>query len=280
MKVAEGKFSCRRSFKRLILQLQNGNSSRVSFLLCFESLDEVGDCLLYNAECLVNHGLTAYFRGAEMNLHRALSEISEIKAQLDRTQSYRGFRSLASLLSAFVVVAMAIFLNRWSTDVSISHFINAWAMVAVVSVAFAATEMKVRATIGDGNLHWKMHTNLGRQLLPSLVVGAAMTFVLSGNQWPLFSEFDPSLSESAQSKHHLLPSVWAMVYGLGLVACVQHLPDAARWVAAWFIVGGIACVALEQHSMERLNLQMAVLFGGGQILLGAVLFWNMERHRG
>ena len=215
-----------------------------------------------------------------MNLHRALSEISEIKAQLDRTQSHRGFRSLATLLSAFVVVAMAIFLNRWATVVSVSYFVSAWAMVAAVSVAFAATEMKVRATMGDANLHWKMHTNLGRQLLPSLVVGAAMTFVLSGNQWPLFSEVDPSISESGQSKHTLLPAVWSMVYGLGLVACVQHFPDAVRWVAVWFIVGGIACVMVEQHSMERLNLQMAVLFGGGQIFLGAILFWNMERHRG
>ena len=215
-----------------------------------------------------------------MNLHRALSEISEIKAQLDRTQSHRGFRSLATLLSAFVVVAMAIFLNRWATDVSVSYFVSAWAMVAAVSVAFAATEMKVRATMGDANLHWKMHTNLGRQLLPSLVVGAAMTFVLSGNQWPLFSEVDPSISESGQSKHTLLPAVWSMVYGLGLVAFVQHFPDAVRWVAVWFIVGGIACVMVEQHSMERLNLQMAVLFGGGQIFLGAILFWNMERHRG
>ena len=220
-----------------------------------------------------------------MNLHRALSEISEIKAQLDRTQSHRGFRSLATLLSAFVVVAMAIFLNRWATNVSVSQFINAWALVAAVSVAFAATEMKVRATMGDANLNWKMHSNLARQLLPSLVVGTAMTIIFSGNQWPFFSEVTPGLSESlgsesALSRHNLLPAVWAMVYGLGLVACVQHLPNAARWVAAWFIVGGIACMVLEHHSMDRLNLQMAILFGGGQVLLGAILFWNMERHSG
>ena len=100
-----------------------------------------------------------------MNLHRALSDISEIKAQLDRTHSHRGFRSVATLLSAFVVVAMAIFLNRWATDVLASYFINAWAMVAAVSLAFAATEMKVRATMGDADLHWKMHSNLSLSLI-------------------------------------------------------------------------------------------------------------------
>ncbi len=220
-----------------------------------------------------------------MNLHRALSDISEIKAQLDRTQNHRGFRSLATLLSAFVVVSMAIFLNRWATDVSVSHFISAWTSIALVSVALAATEMKVRATMGDANLHWKMHSNLARQLVPSLVVGAVMTFILSGNQWPPISNVtsppsEPLVSQAADSKHHLLPAVWAMVYGLGLVACVQHLPSAARWVAAWFILGGIGCLALEHHSIDRLNLQMAVLFGGGQVFLGAILFWNMERHRG
>ena len=133
-----------------------------------------------------------------MNLHRALSEISEIKAQLDRTQSHRGFRSLATLLSAFVVVGMAIFLNRWAGDVSVSQFINAWTLVAVVSVGFAATEMKIRTTMGDADLHWKMHSNLGRQLLPSLVVGAVMTFVFSGNQWPLFNDVDPSQVDPIQ----------------------------------------------------------------------------------
>jgi len=215
-----------------------------------------------------------------MNIHQALSEISEIKAQLDRTQSHRGFRSLAALLSAFAVVAMAIYLNRWATDVSVSQFVNAWVMVAAASMGFAATEMKVRATMGDANLHWKMHSNLGRQLLPSLVVGAVMTFVFSGNQWPFFNEADPDQVSPIASRHALLPAVWAMVYGLGIVACVQHLPDAARWVAVWFIVGGIACVMVEQHSMDRLNLQMAVLFGGGQVFLGAILFWNMERYHG
>jgi len=214
-----------------------------------------------------------------MNLHRALSEISEIKAQLDRTQSHRGFRSLASLLSAFVVVGMAIFLNRWAAEVSVSQFINAWVLVAVTSVAFAATEMKIRATMGDAKLHWKMHSNLGRQLFPSLAVGAVMTFIFCGNQMPFLNEVVPNQVDPIQSSH-LLPAVWAMVYGLGLVACVQHLPDAARWVAAWFIVGGIVCVLLNQRSIDQLNIQMAILFGGGQILLGGVLFWNMERNRG
>lgn len=74
--------------------------------------------------------------------------------------------------------------------------------------------------------------------------------------------------------------MWSMVYGLGIVSCVQHLPVAARWVAAWFILGGIICVALEQRSVMRLNQQMAILFGGGQMLLGAILFWNMERRDG
>ena len=198
-----------------------------------------------------------------MNLHRALSEISEIKAQLDRTQSHRGFRSLATLLSAFVVVFMAIYLNRWVIDLSVSQFINAWTLVAAVSLAFAGTEMQVRSTMGDADLHWKMHSNLGRQLLPSLIVGAVMTFVFSENQWPFFAEINPNMTDSVQSKHNLLPAVWAMVYGLGLVACVQHLPAAARWVATWFIVGGIVCATLDHRSLDRLNLQMAVLFGGG-----------------
>ncbi len=60
-----------------------------------------------------------------MNLHKALSEISEIKAQLDRTQTSRGFRSAATIVCAMGVVAVAIVLNRWPGADSNTVFVNA-----------------------------------------------------------------------------------------------------------------------------------------------------------
>lgn len=214
-----------------------------------------------------------------MNLHQALSDISEIKAQLERTQSHRGFRSLATVLSGFVAVGTSTILNRCTGSFRADHFVEVWIVVALIAIMLAVSEMLIRTKLSSSNLHWTMHKNLGQQFAPALLVGGVITWYLCGQRLPFFYSLnDPNLPlHWAADLKHLLPGVWGMLYGLGIVACVQHLPAAARWIALWFIVGGVICLVLDQHSTFRLNQQMAILFGGGQVLLGAVLFWNMER---
>ena len=213
-----------------------------------------------------------------MNIHRALSDIAEIKAQLDRTQSHRGFRSLATVLSSVLVLVMAVLLNQSIETLSPARFVDAWTLVAIVSLIVAFIEMKIRASGGHEDLIWKMHHDLGRQLVPALLAGAVLTFVFNDHRMPFFGSFGDGSEASPPPLSHLMPGMWAMIYGLGIVACVQHLPRPAWLVAAWFLIGGSACILLESPSLRHLNQQMAILFAGGQLALGAVLFWKLERH--
>ena len=213
-----------------------------------------------------------------MNIHRALSDIAEIKAQLDRTQSHRGFRSVATVLSAVLALLMAVLLNQSIETLSPAWFVDAWTLVAIVSLSVAFIEMKIRASGGHEDLVWKMHHDLGRQLLPALLAGAVLTFVLNDHRMPFFGTVGNDAETYLPRLNHLLPGMWAMIYGLGIVACVQHLPRAAWLVAGWFLIGGSVCILLESSSLRHLNQQMAILFAGGQLALGAVLFWKLERH--
>jgi hypothetical protein len=79
----------------------------------------------------------------------------------------------------------------------------------------------------------------------------------------------------------VLPGMWAMVYGLGLWSCRQHLPQVANWAAVFYLISGAVCLnySLELTGLNsRLaNWQMAAVFGIGQLLLGFLIYWKLER---
>ncbi|MFT5302677.1 MAG: hypothetical protein ACI814_003494, partial [Mariniblastus sp.] len=68
-------------------------------------------------------------KGAEnLNLHRALSDIAEIRAQLDKTETYRGFRSSAVGVSVILLLAGAFIQKVWVADsvLEIDRFLIVW----------------------------------------------------------------------------------------------------------------------------------------------------------
>lgn len=201
-----------------------------------------------------------------MNIHQALSGIAQIRQQIDRAESYRGFRSATTVLSGALAIAGGIVLSQTTFFSSVfpaasetSLFLFGWIAIACLSVAATGVEMIVRAGRDSSGLVWRMHGNIAIQIVPTFGVGVVLTWLLV-----------------THSLENLLPGVWAMTYGLALIACVQHLPTSARWVAAYFIVGGIIMTAYAATTVEGLHLQMMVLFGLGQMALGGILHWKME----
>ena len=84
-----------------------------------------------------------------MNVQRALSEVAEIRAQLDRTANFRGFRSLATGFSALVVLLGAIVQTAWldASSSQIDVYLSIWLGVAFASSALAGGEMIVRGVL-------------------------------------------------------------------------------------------------------------------------------------
>jgi hydrogenase/urease accessory protein HupE len=117
-----------------------------------------------------------------------------------------------------------------------------------------------------------MHRSLVFQLAPSLLVGAALTALIFVN------ETNQPVPEAGLL--WALPGVWAMIYGLGLFQCSRNLPRPTAWVAAYFLISGLAVIVGSQLGWPMDHLQMVATFGVGQLLLSAVLFWNLERTRG
>ena len=209
-----------------------------------------------------------------MNIHRALSDIADIRAQLDRTETYRGFRSVAVGISVAIVLAGAWMEETWLAEpaANVYQYLTVWISVAIASALIAFAEMLIRARISTNELVTKMHWSLARQIAPSLLVGFVLTILIAAHE----------LEQPANSSGltWALPGVWSMIYGLGLFACYKHLPTQTLGVAVYFLSAGMVILAYSWSTRELAGWQMIASFGVGQACLAIVLFWNLERRHG
>jgi hypothetical protein len=56
------------------------------------------------------------------------------------------------------------------------------------------------------------------------------------------------------------------------------LPKAMFWVAAFYVISGIMCLALARGDLALSPWAMGLPFGIGQFATAAVLYWTLERN--
>jgi hypothetical protein len=201
-----------------------------------------------------------------MELREALSQIAEIRQQMARTEVFRGFRSVpvafSGVLAWVAAIAQAIWIPEPSRDVG--SYLTLWIGAAAIGIASAGLEMVLRSRHSSG---WaREHTWLAvEQFLPCVVAGGLTTLVLV---------------RCAEDVLWILPGLWSILYSLGVFASRRLLPKAVLAVALYYLVAGLACLALAREEAAFSPWAMGVSFGGGQLLAAAVLYRTLERDHG
>jgi hypothetical protein len=202
-----------------------------------------------------------------MELHEALSQISEIRRQMARTAVFRGYRSATAAFSGVVgiatAMAQAIFLPDAAKNVK--GYLCFWLAAALLSVAAAATEMILRCMKSHSPLQKELTVQAGEQFVPSLVAGALLTLVMV---------------RFAHEEVWLLPGLWAILFGLGVFASRRVLPGAISIVAGYYLLAGLVCIAVTDQWTAFSPWTMGLLFVPGQFLAASVLWWTLERNHG
>lgn len=206
-----------------------------------------------------------------MNIHKALSDIAEIRAQLDRTETYRGFRSVATGVSVLVVFAGAWLQRVMVADpnTQIDLYLTIWFVVAVASLCLAGCEMLIRSRVSKNRLVNRLHWSLVSQMAPCLTVGFILTLLIADHAY-----------ENPHGDRGLLwalPGIWSMLYALGLFSCQRQLPAQAKGVAIYILLVGVLMLAHNWKTGVPEGWQMVASFGVGHFLLASILYWNVER---
>jgi hypothetical protein len=202
-----------------------------------------------------------------MELHEALSQISEIRRQMARTSVFRGYRSATAAFSGMVAIAAAATQSLVVANPvkDVKGYLCVWLAAALVGVVAAASEMIVRCRRSNSPLQKELTVQAVEQFVPSLAAGALLTLVMV-----MF----------AHEEIWLLPGLWAVMFSLGVFASRRVLPGAITVVGFYYLLAGLLCIALTDPWTAFRPWTMAIIFAPGQFLAAFVLWWTLEKDHG
>lgn len=202
-----------------------------------------------------------------MHLNEALADISHIREQIARTEVFRGYRSLSVAASAALALAAAL-LQAVLLPRPLDHpqtYVALWTTAAAMSLLIAGSEMWIRARRARSAASRQLTRMAAEQFLPCVVAGAVLTQVIVNR---------------ASDSLWLLPGLWAMLFGLGILASYRLLPRQVFWVGVYYLVCGAAWLRVDEPARALSPWSMGLTFGAGQLVAAAILYWTLERGDG
>jgi hypothetical protein len=199
-----------------------------------------------------------------MELREALTQITEIRLQLARTEVFRGYRAMPVAFSGGVAVLAAVIQSATITEptMQIGLYLSLWVGAALVSGTAAALEMTIRARNASSPLTRQLTWLACEQFCPCLLAGGMVTLVLV--------RFAPETL-------WMLPGLWQIFFGLGIFASCRLLPRPTFWVGVFYLGTGLALLSLGHTEGALAPWKMGLPFGAGQLLAAAVLYCTLER---
>jgi hypothetical protein len=192
-----------------------------------------------------------------MRVDDALRQIEAIHEQLDKGEVYRGFQVGGVTAAALLGLAAAAVQERF---IDASLFVPYWIAVATVCGLLSGGSALFAFVWREDAWARRKTVRLVCQLLPSVIAGAVVTWVFS----------DAELTR-------YLPGLWAILFGLGLLASRPYMPRAIGWVCLFYLACGCALLYRASLGGGLSGWQVGGVFGVGHLASALVLSRNVER---
>jgi len=198
------------------------------------------------------------------NLNKALSDISDIRAQIAAARLFRGFGPFViGLTGTLAICVMALQLVRPEKFAgSVESYMMVWLVIAGLSLAFIIAEMWALSQRHHRGLAFQMVRKVAEGFAPSLLAGTVIGIILLGQN----SDFAV-----------YLPALWQYMIAIGLFASMGSLHRNIYLVAIWYFCCATAVFFLISSGQNLSPLHMGLPFGIGQILMGLVLAYSFPK---
>lgn len=202
-----------------------------------------------------------------MELDQAVQQIDAIWNQVARSATFRGYRSRSVACTGLLGVVAAALQPVLVPDPAnrINSYLALWTGVASVSALGVLVELSIRYLRTRSRLDRETTLRAVEQFAPCLLIGAVVTWVLG---------------EVAVDALWMLPGLWALLFSLGTFASARSVASGVNLVAIHYALAGIACLAWARGDSAFSPWAMGLTFGGGQLLMAAVLYFQVERAGG
>jgi hypothetical protein len=197
------------------------------------------------------------------DLHKALTDISTIRRDLARSTQFRGYGPATLATTGVFAIAAAVVQAHW-LPYPAAHplaYLRIWAALAIVSATLTGVQMVTRTRRVHSGLSNEMLRLAVEQFLPALAAGVLLTLVL--------------LRRYSPATFWMLPGLWQIVFGLGVFASCRFLPRPMLAAGVWYLFSGLACLNFG-NARALSPWTMGLAFGGGQLLIAAVLYLTAQ----
>jgi hypothetical protein len=196
------------------------------------------------------------------DLNRALVDIRNIRRQVAQTTEFRGYGPLTLSATAVLALLAGVVQSRWLPEPANSpvQYVALWLTTALLCAALIASQMIGRAKRLHSGMADEMIRMAVAQFLPASIAGAILPFVLLRVSGDVF---------------WLLPGLWQMIFGLGVFASCRCLPRPMLLVGAWFLLTGLACVALGD-ARALAPATMSGAYAVGMMLVAAIHYFSQK----
>ena len=199
-----------------------------------------------------------------MDLQEALTQISEIREQVARTETFRGYRAAPVAFSGVLACLAAGFQDILIPEApkNLPAYLVLWVGACFLSMIVTGLVMVWHCRRSPSTLTRPITLLAVGQFLPAVVGGGLVTFVLY---------------QHVPDAVWMLPGMWSIFFSLGIFASYRLLPKATFWVGVYYMTAGVLCLLWARDEFAFSPWAMGVSFGLGQVLSAAILYWTLER---
>lgn len=187
-----------------------------------------------------------------MDVRQALDRLDQIHDQLTRSEVYQGFR-IPAVAAVGVSGLGAAALQPFLPGIG---FVPYWMAVAGLCAGLGWAAALHSYAHREDEFDRRRTRRVMAQFLPCLAAGGAVTAGLVRM---------PDLLA-------VLPGIWAILFGLGVIAARPYLPPAIGWVGMGYLVAGAALVLGAPAGTEPGPWTVGGVFGAGHLATALVLW--------
>lgn len=192
------------------------------------------------------------------DLDKALADIVAIRSQIARDKAFRGLGAATVAGTGGLALACAAGQALWLGDPAARPglFFGLWIAAALAAFAMIGVEAVRRSRRLHSGLADAMVWNAIEVFLPAAGAGACLALVIA---------------RFAPDEVWMLPGLWQVLVGLGLFASARILPRAVQGVGAWYLLAGLAVLAISAETRALSPWTMGLPFLFGQAWLAGII---------
>jgi hypothetical protein len=196
-----------------------------------------------------------------MHVREALDRLEAIHDQLTRSEVYRGFRVRAVVLVGLLGFLAAAVQPHVPGAAGGVEFVWFWVAVAGICGLLGTAAAVHAYALREDEFERRRTRRVVAQFAPCILAGAAITLGVARV---------PELIA-------LLPGLWAMVFGLGVIATRPHLPPAVGMVGLGYVLAGAVLLLRAVPGDDPSPWAVGGVFGAGHLATALVLWHGLER---